>query len=54
MIKEYLDRIEDIELLIESKKRLKSESKNYTSHEDVLKEFGITKEELKGVEVEFE
>lgn len=55
MQEEFLEMQEDIELLIEAQKRLNAKNEeNYTSHEDVMKEFGITKEDLKGVEVEFE
>jgi len=47
--------LEDYELFFEAEKRMKNaETKGFLSHEDVMKRFGITEEELDDIDVEIE
>lgn len=50
---EKLEELEDFYLLAEAEERIKAGGRTYTQ-EEVMKEFGITEEDLKDVEVEIE
>lgn len=52
---EYNEAMEDIELLIAAENRMKSYNPaSLISHEEVLKQSGLTEEDLQGIEVEIE
>ena len=52
--KELMEEIENYHLLLEAQKRDKNSNGNLTSHEDFMKELGLTNNDLKDVEVELE
>ncbi len=51
---EFMERMVDMELYIEALERLKNDDGKYYSQEDIMKEFGITREQLNCCEVDLE